>query len=499
MTFTAHKLDILTNDQYICLLNKADADKYGIVAGDSLYITTQTHKTGITLFVDITNNLVERGVIGLFNDVWLNHRFHEGETVEAQISHDGKSAKIISEKLQGKKLDKHEIEEVINDIAKGEINPVLTSAWVCAGFAPGFDEREIYDMTLAIANSGDKLSWNGKIAVDKHSIGGVGGKAITPIVVSILANIPGIIVPNTSSRAITTASATTDMLESIMNMSFSLDELYKFIENENAFMVWGGGIDLAPADDKIIKVQKLIGIESNDKVISSIIAKKIAQGITHMVLDIPYGKYAKVKTKSEAIEFSHAFRKLASDFGIQVVDHIRQVFGIDGNALGPNLEIREVLRVFEGDLDASRDIISDSLLMAAKVVDLVGIVPTGSSIDFVKDILTSEKAESKFRDIVKMQGGNFDISSKKMKLGHIQVDITADKSGDIAYIVSRKAFEICKALGNPHVKEAGIYFWKKTGETVKVGDTLMTLYAKNESRMNLALKVLGKNDPFEIV
>ncbi len=499
MTFTAHKLDILTNDQFICLINKHDAEKYGITAGDSLYITTQTHKTGITLFVDITTNLVETGTLGLFNDVWLNHKFHNGEEVVAELSHDGKSAKIISEKLQGKILTKDQIAYVIGDIARGEISPVLTSAWVCAGFNPGFNEKEIEYMTLALANSGEKLNWNGRIALDKHSIGGIGGKAITPIVISILANLPGIVVPNTSSRAITTASATTDMLESIMKMSFCIDELYKFVENENAFMVWGGGIDLAPADDKIIKVQKQIGIESSDKVISSIIAKKIAQGITHMVLDIPYGKYAKVKSKSEAIEFSHKFRDLASKFGIRVVDHIRQVFGIDGNALGPNLEIREVLKIFEADQTCSHLVLENSLIMAAKVIELSNLAPAGAGIDIAKDIFTSGKAEEKFRKIVEMQGGKANLHSENISIGHIQVDINSDRSGDVAYIISRKAFEICKALGNPHIKEAGIYFWKKPGDSVRVGDKLMTLYAKNDGRMNLALKVLKDNDPFEIV
>jgi thymidine phosphorylase len=206
----------------------------------------------------------------------------------------------------------------------------------------------------------------------------VGGKGLTPILIPIIACLDNVIVPNTSSKAVTAASATADMLECIMQMSFDIETLYKFIKQENCFMVWGGGLQLAPADDKIIRIQKQLGIESYDKLVSSIMAKKIAQGVKNVLFDLPYGKYAKLKNIEEAEKVEEIFYKIAKHFEINIIIHKRPVRGIDGNAVGPNLECREFLRVFEAHADASESLLDDALLMAGELYEMSGQASLGT-------------------------------------------------------------------------------------------------------------------------
>ncbi|MBU0975869.1 thymidine phosphorylase, partial [Patescibacteria group bacterium] len=331
---------------------------------------------------------------------------------------------------------------------------------------------------------------------DKHSIGGVAGKGITPIVVPIVSCFEDITVPNTSTRAITSASATTDMLEVIVPMSFSKEALESIMLKSNVFMVWGGGLDLAPADDKIIQVQKPLGIESIDKFVASIVAKKIAQGVNHVVFDVPVGKGAKIESEDDFLRVKTTFERVAAKFGIKVSIFRRNVTGIDGNAVGPSLECREFLRVFERDERRSRQLEEDALKITGNLLELCGKAEKGKGYDKAKGILESGQAYKKLKEIIELQGGNREITSNSLEIGGVTYEYKSKKAGIVDHINSKRVFEVCRALGNPRIKEAGMYFYKKPGDAVEVDDRLVTLYATTEGRLDLARKVL---DNVEII
>src|SRR3989338_2115455 len=204
----------------------------------------------------------------------------------------------IRKKLLGKKLTYKEIYAIMDEISKEKLGDVLTTYFAASGYSKGFSNEELYYLTRAMVETGEKLTFPGIVA-DKHSIGGVPGTRTTPIVVAIVAAC-GFKIPKSSSRAITTPDGTADDMEVLAPVILSKEQIYEVIEKTNGCIVWGGGFKIAPADDIIIQVEKPLLFESFDKVLVSIMAKKIAFGSNHIVIDLPYGKHVKVHALEDA-------------------------------------------------------------------------------------------------------------------------------------------------------------------------------------------------------
>ena len=491
------KLNIVSGDDLSCILNEEDANEYGVRAGSEMLLTWRGLKAPIVVNIDTTDTIVSPGEIGVYEDLWKEYDLDDIDVVKLSFIEPSKAIASIRKKLKGEKLDYEDFFIIMKDIANGTLGEILTTYFASAGYSPGFSYEEMLLMTKALANTGDKLKFDGIVA-DKHSIGGVAGKGITPIVIPIVATFPEIKVPNTSTRAVTSASATTDMLEVIMPMSFSKLDLEEMMEKNNAFMVWGGGLSLAPADDEIIEVQKPLGMESIDKFVSSIVAKKIAQGVNHVIFDVPVGDSAKISEEEFPI-VKETFEKICDEFGIKVHVYKRKVYGIDGFAVGPSLECREFLRVYERHPQRSLQLENDALQMAGKLLELCGVVSVGDGYSLAKERLEDGTAFAKLKSIIEQQGGQSDITSDDLEFGGITYNIVAKEEGKIESINNKKVFQVCKALGNPKIKEAGIYFHKVQGDVFKKGDTIATLYATSNARLNLGLKVWETERVFNIL
>lgn len=493
---SSRKLDISSGDTVACVINELDAQEQGVRAGDSVLITWNNLPEPIVCVVDTTDTLVSEGEIGFHEDDWDKAKLEHGTPIEINFVEPSEAIKSIRKKLKGEKLDYNDFYVIMKDISNGRLNNILTAFFAAAGYNPGFDEQEILHMTKALSQTGEILKFDGIVA-DKHSIGGVAGKGITPLVIPIVATFKELKVPNTSTKAVTSASATTDMLEVIMPMSFNRIQLEKMIEKSGVFMVWGGGLALAPADDEIIEVQKPLGIESIDKFVSSIVAKKIAQGVTHVIFDVPVGPGAKIDDEEFDL-VDKTFQKICKEFGIKVIVHKRNVNGIDGYAVGPALECREFLRVYEKHPRRSLKLEDDAIEIAGRLLELCGLAEVDKGKDLAREKLDNGEAYAKLKEIITNQGGNPDLKSDNLELGGITEDIFAYKDGKISLIDNKKIFTVCKSLGNPRVKESGIYFYKVVGDTVAKGEKIATIYATSESRMSLAKKVWEKEKPVEI-
>ena len=203
----------------------------------------------------------------------------------------------IRKKLVGKTLNYKEIYSIMDQIAKQRLGKVLTTYFAASGYSQGFTNQELYYLTKAMIETGEKLHFKGIVA-DKHSIGGVPGNRTTLIVVPIVAS-AGFLIPKSSSRAITT-SGTADDMEVLAPVILSKEKILKIVKKINACIVWGGNFNIAPADDVIINVEKELMFESFDKIIISIMSKKIAFGSTHVVIDVPYGNTLKVTKIKDA-------------------------------------------------------------------------------------------------------------------------------------------------------------------------------------------------------
>ena len=218
----------------------------------------------------------------------------------------------IRKKLSGKKLTYKEIFAVMDEIAHERLDKVLITYFAASGYTHGFSNEELFFLTKAMIETGETLNFQGIVA-DKHSIGGVPGTRTSLVIIPIVAS-AGFTIPKSSSRAITSPGGTADDMEVLAPVTFSKNEIYKIVEKTNGCLVWGGSVDIAPADDELIKVEEPLLMESYDKILVSIMAKKIAFSANNIVIDLPYGEHVKVHRLQEAEQMKRKFEFLAERF-----------------------------------------------------------------------------------------------------------------------------------------------------------------------------------------
>ncbi|MBI2621085.1 MAG: thymidine phosphorylase [Candidatus Levybacteria bacterium] len=398
----------------------------------------------------------------------------------------------IRKKLVGKPLRYKEIYSIMDQISQNKLGDVLTTYFAASGFSKGFSDEEIYWLIKAMVETGQKLKFKGIVA-DKHSIGGVPGTRTTLIIVPIVAA-AGFKIPKSSSRAITTPSGTADDMEILAPVNLSRRKIYSVVERTNGCIVWGGSFNIAPADDVIIKVEEVLLFESFDKILISVMAKKIAFGSNHVVIDIPYGKSVKVHRLSDAKIIKNKFEKMAKKFDIKIEVLIHKTDEPAGRGIGPILEVKEALMVLEQDPNRSLDLEARSINLSGSLLELcLSSSSKGrqelirkkykNGYNLAKDILVSGAALSKMKEIIKAQGGNPNVSSKSLKPGKYSFKITAHKKGAVTSINSKNLTLIARILGAPDMKGSGIFLNKKIGEKVSRGDPICTFYS--DSMYNL--------------
>ncbi len=404
------------------------------------------------------------------------------------------AVKSIQKKLLGKKLTYKEIYNLMDEIGQQKLSDILTTYFVAASFKEGFSEEELYHFTKAMVETGTQLKFDGIVA-DKHSTGGVAGTRTTMIIVPIIAA-AGFKIPKTSSRAITSPAGTADVMETIADVNFTPKQVEHIVNTTNGCIVWNGHLGVAPADDVIIRVEEPLSFESFDKVIVSIMAKKIAVSTNHLVLDIPVGKTMKIVHFSDAEKVANKFKKICDKFKIRVIVDVNEMLEPAGRGIGPYLEARDVLYVLEQKVDRPINLEAKALRLAGKLLDIcfedAGIKKNGE--DEARRILSEGLALKKFLEIVKAQGGDENLSSDTFKSKAHPFEIISDSTSKIRNINNYNLNTIAKLLGAPKDKFAGIYLLKKLDEKVASGEPIMIFYTCNRHLIDEA-KVTLQNFP----
>ncbi|HEX7042001.1 MAG TPA: thymidine phosphorylase [Patescibacteria group bacterium] len=412
----------------------------------------------------------------------------------------------IKKKLVGKKLNYREIYAIMDEIAHNKLGKVLTTYFAASGYAKGFSDEELFYLTKAMVETGEKLHWHKNIVADKHSIGGVPGTRTTMIIIPIIAA-AGFAIPKSSSRAITTPDGTADDMEVLANVELSEKEIYEVVRKTNGCIVWGGSFHIAPADDVLIHVEAPLLFESFDKIIVSIMAKKVAFGSSHVVIDLPYGKSVKVHHHADAEVLRDKFLYIAGKFDIKMNVLIKQTDQPAGRGVGPILECRDALRVLEQTENRPVDLEDRALDLAGELLELcLDDSPDSlkkeiketykSGRNWAKYMLTSGKAHAKMLEIIEAQKGNPKVTTKDLtsKLGKHIFEIKATHSDKVHEIDSHNLTVIAKILGAPTQKGSGVYLDKKIGEHFEKGDILFTLFSEEKATMEEAKDSL-KNFP----
>lgn len=488
MKFRLKKLS-LGAGRPIAFIPEEDARQMNIHVGDRVEIAHNSKK--LIALVDVVKGFVPKNHIALSEEITDFLMLKGGEMLDVRLAIGPKSSFFIAKKLTGKELTKEEIQAIITDTVNNALTEAEIAFFVSGVYEKGMTERETIDLTEAIYKTGQILNWNGKKIADKHSIGGVAGNRTTPIVVPICAA-AGIVMPKTSSRAITSAAGTADVIEVISNVDFPASKLKQIVKKTGACLAWGGSLGLAPADDKLIRVERLLNLDPESQLIASILAKKIAVGSKYILIDLPYGPGAKAD-KKRAISLKKKFIKIGGHFGLKIRIILTDGRQPIGNGIGPVLEITDVLKVLKRE-NPPLDLERKCIMLAGEILEMMGKARKREGQKIAKEILDSGRAYKKFNEIILAQGRK-NVSLKPAKFKH---DFKSSKSGKITKIDNKVINVLCRILGSPMDKGAGVYIYKHIDEAAQKGDALITLYTESERKLKEAIDFFNEKKPIAL-
>jgi thymidine phosphorylase len=304
----------------------------------------------------------------------------------------------------------------------------------------------------------------------------------------------GMLMPKTSSRAITSPAGTADTMEVLADVEQSQQKLREIVQQERAFIVWGGTANLAPADDILIAVERPLSMDSIGQMVASILSKKVAAGATHLLIDIPIGETAKVRNSAEGLKLRKIFEYVGDKIGLHIDVMLTDGSQPIGRGVGPVLETLDIMKILENDPDAPHDLREKALQLAGRIIEFDFDVRGGQGYAIARDILESGRALEKMNAIINQQGRNSD----RPKLGSLQYKVLASKTGTISAIDNFKISTFARLAGAPMDKGAGVYLHKKVGDLVKKGDTLFTIYAQFNADYKFAVTASNKESAYTI-
>lgn len=484
-------IDIHTgNDSRIVVLRGHDAAAFGINPGDRLQIR-YGRKTFIVV-ADITHHSIQHGEIGLFDDVWRLVKPKIGDPLTIEVVSRPQSVAAINKKLKGLPVTREEIHSIMKDIVDRQLGTVETTYFVASGYVKPYSLKELIWMVEAMANTGETFRWGKRLVVDKHSVGGLAGNRTTMVAIPIIASL-GLTIPKTSSRAITSPAGTADTMEVLAPVAFQSADVRRIVKQTGACLIWGGGLSIAPADDIIIRVSRPLSLEPFDKMIVSILAKKVAMGIKFLVIDMPYGRDTKIPDRQTAQELEKKFIAVAKAFHIRVKVRFDYANQPVGQGIGPALEARDVLRVLQQKNVRPHDLEDKAVGLVAELLQLSKNMTAATAQAEAREALRSGRAWKKMQSIIKSQGGNPNIDANAVAVGAQTKRVVAPRTGRIVSINNRSVDEVTRTLGAPEHKLAGIYLHKKIGAQVKKGQKIYTLYSHSADRVRLAETALSEH------
>ncbi|MDI1354251.1 MAG: thymidine phosphorylase family protein [bacterium] len=432
----------------------------------------------------VSNGLLDHGEAGLSESAWHILGAVEGGRIIFSHPAPVNSMQFVRAKIYGNVLSKYHFKEILHDVVLGKYSNVEISSFITACAGDHLSLEEITALTEAMVESGQLLKWKSNMVVDKHCVGGLPGNRTTPLVVAIVAE-AGLVIPKTSSRAITSPAGTADTMETLTQVDLDLEQITRVVERENGCFVWGGSVKLSPADDILIRIERALDIDSDGQMIASVLSKKSAAGSTHVIIDIPVGKTAKVRTQENAEKLKYYFKVVGSALHMNVKAIITDGSQPVGRGIGPALEALDILSVLRNESTAPQDLKNRAILLAGEIFELSNTSKPGEGQELASEILSSGRAYAKFLSICKAQG-----AIKEPQLAKLKVDVKAIRGGTILEINNRKLAKLAKLAGAPKAKSAGILLHCPLGKKVQENDVLYTIYAEETGELNYALDYL---------
>lgn len=432
----------------------------------------------------VDETMLTKQQVGLSEAAWRHLACREGELVHVGHVPLLASTSSLRAKMYGQPLDAQQIGGIIKDIVAGHYSTIQLAAFVTACAGDGLSMQETASLTAAMVAAGQRMDWGAGIVADKHCVGGLPGNRTTPIVVAICAA-AGVRMPKTSSRAITSPAGTADAMETLTNVTLDLATMRRVVLTHGGCLAWGGSVNLSPADDLLVRVERALDVDSVGQLVASVLSKKIAAGSTHVLIDIPIGPTAKVRDQQAAVSLKGMFENVAAEQGL-----ILQVVFTDGtqpvgNGIGPALEARDVLRVLQRHAKAPGDLRERALLLAGAILEMAKAAPLGKGIDQATRLLDTGAAWTTFQAICKAQGGLRDPPHAKH-----QHPVLATQGGIVDAIDNRVLARVAKLAGAPDDPAAGVDLQVHVGQAVEPDETLFTIHTESPGALAYALAFL---------
>jgi thymidine phosphorylase len=442
----------------------------GFIAHTRVLLCNGARRVIATLY-QATGDLIAHDEAALSESAWTRLALHEGDRIT--IAHPAAldSLSHLRSRIYGHALGESSFHAIIADIVEGKYSDIHLSSFLTACAARALDHQEILALTHAMVEAGDRLRWPAGVVGDKHSVGGLPGNRTTPIIVAIAASL-GLMMPKTSSRAITSPAGTADTMETMAPVELDTAAIRRVVEHEGGCVVWGGAVNLSPADDILIRVERALDLDTEGQLIASVLSKKLAAGATHLVIDLPVGPTAKVRDPQSAQALSRSLADLAKTFGLQVRVVLSEGMQPVGHGIGPALEARDVMAVLRGDRPAPRDLRARALALSGALLELAGSAPQGEGEATAAQVLDSGRAWAKFQRICEAQGG-MRVPPRSTQ----QRPLLAGLAGEVHAIDNRKIARLAKLAGAPDDKAAGVDLHVSIGERVSRGQPLCTVHA----------------------
>lgn len=448
----------------------------------STRILVSANNKSIIATVDVVySDILKSNETSLSESAWNRLGVKEGDIIS--VSHVGPitSFKHVRSKIFGNKIDGQGFQEIINDIVSGEYSNIHISGFITACAGTNLDLNEIALLTKAMINTGVQIKWDYPVIVDKHSIGGLPGNRTTPIIVGIVAA-AGLIIPKTSSRSITSPAGTADTVEVMTTVDLSVEKIREVVEKEGGCLAWGGSLGLSPADDIIIRVERTLDLDPESQMIASVLSKKAAVGATHIVIDVPVGPSAKIRSDQTFLKLKEYFIHIGKAIGLNVA--VLRTDGSQpvGRGIGPVLEAKDILSVLNNEKDAPEDLKLKSIAVAGTLLEFSNKVPYGKGELLAKEILENGSALKKFIAICEAQGG-----FKTPTIDGFTHDIVATQSGKVTWVDNRNLALVAKLAGAPQDPAAGLEFFARLDTRVEKGQLLYRIHAESKGVLEYAL------------
>ena len=437
--------------------------------------------------------IVARDELGLSDPTFAQLGVAPGTAVDVGHPVRAVSMDAVRRKIAGQRLDQSAFDAIVADIATNRYSKPEIAAFIVATVQNELDRDEILFLTRAMVASGERLDWQESLVADKHCIGGIPGNRTSLLVVPIVAA-HGLLIPKTSSRAITSPAGTADTMEVLADVELAIADLRRIVRRHRGCIAWGGTARLSPADDVMIAVERPLGIDSQGQLVASILSKKVAAGSTHLLIDIPVGPTAKVRHMRDAQHLRKLFEYVGDQLGVHLEVIITDGRQPIGNGIGPVLEARDAMRVLQGDPAAPVDLRQKALRLAGRIIEFDPDVRGGEGFTIARDILDSGRALAKMHAIMAAQGA----PKRAYAPARLALDVTSPRAGVVTGIDNLQLARIARYAGAPAAKGAGVDLYRKLGDRVKAGQALYRVHAEFAADFRFARELCRQDTGYAI-